>query len=174
MKIKAWHFLRQDGKLQFPPHTKVKAGQILKVEDEPVLCQTGLHASIRAFDALSYAPGPIVCRVEVSGNIVQGTDKLAGTERKVIWMADATETLRAFSRWCALDVIHLWKAPDVVIQYLKTGDESLRDAAWAAAWDAAWDAARDAAWDAAWAAARDENLNRYNKKLTSMLNKLKP
>ena len=161
MKIKAWHFLSEDRKLQFPPHTKIKAGQTIKVKDGPILCERGLHASIRAFDALAYAPGPIVCRVEVSGKIVKGSDKLAGTERKVLWMADATDTLRVFSRWCALDVIHLWDAPEVVVKYLKTGDESLRDAARAAAWDAAWDAARDAA------------IDRYNIKLTSMLNKLK-
>ncbi|HJS81332.1 MAG TPA: hypothetical protein VJ742_00690 [Nitrososphaera sp.] len=153
MKIKAWHFLKEDRKLQFPPHTKIKAGQTIKVKDEPILCERGLHASIRAFDALSYSPGPVVCRVEVSGQIVKGYDKLAGTERKVLWMADATETLRAFSRWCALDVIHLWDAPEIVVKYLKTGDESLRAAAWAAAGAAA--------------------IDRYNNKLTSMLNKLK-
>ena len=58
----------------------------------------------------------------------------------------------------ALDVIHLWAAPvpPVVMKYLKTGDENLRVAAWAAAGNAA-GAARDAAWAAAgvaaWAAA---------------------
>ena len=68
----------------------------------------------------------------------------------------------------ALDVIHLWGAPDVVVRYLKTGDESIRSAAldaartaartavWAAARAAAWTAstaARDTALDAAWTAA---------------------
>lgn len=70
--------------------------------------------------------------------------------------------LREFTRWCALRVIHLWDAPDVVKQYLETGDETLREAAGAAAGAAAWDAvgnavgnaARAAAWAAAWAAAR--------------------
>ena len=58
-----------------------------------------------------------------------------------------------FARWCSLRVVHLWDCPDVVMQYLETGDEELRDAAWNAAWDA-WDAtaadAADAAWNAAW------------------------
>jgi hypothetical protein len=36
---------------------------------------------------------------------------------------------REFSRRCALDVIHLWEAPDIVKKYLKTGDEDIREAA---------------------------------------------
>jgi len=49
-----------------------------------------------------------------------------------------------------LDVIHLWDAPAVVREYLETGDESKRDAAWAAARDAAWGAALAAVvWDLA-------------------------
>ena len=59
------------------------------------------------------------------------------------------EEKRYFARWCALQVIHLWNCPDVVKQYLETGDEGLRDAAWYAAWNAAWNAASDAAWYAA-------------------------
>jgi hypothetical protein len=84
---------------------------------------------------------------------------------------------------CALGVVHLWDAPEVVERYLKAGDDSIRvaiqDAAWAAAQDATWAAARVAAqdaacstrwwptwitWDAAWAA--------QNRRLTRMLNKL--
>ncbi len=43
--------------------------------------------------------------------------------------------LNAFARWCALSVAHLWQSPmpDVVRQFLETGDEMLRTAAWAAA-----------------------------------------
>jgi hypothetical protein len=44
----------------------------------------------------------------------------------------------------------------VVLDYLMTGDNTLRDAVWAAAQAAVWAAARDAAWPAAWAAARLE------------------
>jgi len=62
-----------------------------------------------------------------------------------------------FTRWCALQVVHLWDCPDVVKRYLETGDEGLRGAArttaLAAAWGAAQDAARAAAWGAVHAAA---------------------
>ena len=44
--------------------------------------------------------------------------------------SDASEDqIRHFSRLCALDVIHLWDAPEVVRRYLETGDESLRQEA---------------------------------------------
>jgi len=42
------------------------------------------------------------------------------------WFSDVTLVLRLFARHCALDVIDLWNAPDVVIEYLKTGDDNLR------------------------------------------------
>src|SRR5262245_49901989 len=45
------------------------------------------------------------------------------------------DALRYFARWCALSVIHLWPdpgPPDVVLDYLMTGDETIREAAGAA------------------------------------------
>ena len=126
-----------------------------------ILCDRGLHASLHPLDALQYAPGPILCRVEVGGEIVQGDDKLVATRRRIIQRVDATDLCRAFARRCALDVAHLWVCPPVVREYLETGREDLRAAAGAAAGAAAWAAAgaaagaaaRAAAWDAAWAAA---------------------
>jgi len=147
-EIEAWHFCAdtlRDGR-PIPPD-----GEWLVHEGDVIACRAGLHASVRLIDALEYAPGSTLCRVIVRGDIQQhNNDKIVGRERQIVWRIDATAVLREFARKCALDVIHLWEAPDVVRKYLETGDESLR----AAAWDAARDAARDAAWDAAWAAAR--------------------
>ncbi len=39
------------------------------------------------------------------------------------------DVLREFSHWCALEVAHLCATPDIVMQYLNTGDEKLRVAA---------------------------------------------
>jgi hypothetical protein len=136
----AWHFLKSDRKLAYPPHTPVLTGQRLTVGPARLdLCAYGLHASERALDALIYAPGPIVCRVRLGGRILTGEDKACASERTVIAMADATETLRAFARSCALDVIDKWNAPAVVREYLETGNEDLRAAAWSAE-SAAWSA----------------------------------
>ena len=148
----AWHFVGEtllDGR-PVPPD-----GEWLEHDGPLVMCESGLHASIDPFDALLYAPGATLCRVELDGERVTGGDKTVARRRRILARVDLTADLWTFARQCALDVIHLWDAPDVVRRYLETGDELLR----AAAWDAAWAAAKAAAWDAAkaaaWDAARD-------------------
>ena len=161
--MKGWHFCSSDDNgqpiLNYDDGRPVVDGETLTVDCEPLLCEQGLHASANILDALYYAPNTsCLCRVTLSGTVAKGTDKAAATERRCEWHLDADATgglLRDFARRCALDVIDLWDAPDVVREYLETGDESLRAAAGDAARDAAWDAARTAAGDAAWAAARD-------------------
>ena len=153
----AWHFTRTDCRLGFDDGRLVVPGETLTHDGDLVLCKQGLHASRRIMDALRWAPGPYVWRVRLSGDRLNDSDKMVATERTALWGFDATDTLRLFARRCALDVLHLWDPPDVVVRYLKTGDESIRDAAgvaWADARGAARGAARDAAWDAARAAAR--------------------
>ena len=130
-------------------------GEWLEHDGPLNLCEFGLHASANPFDALQYAPGPWLAMVEIDGAVVHGDDKLCAQRRKIVKRIDATELLRKFARQRALSVIHLWDAPAVVREYLETGDESKRAAAWDAAWDAAraaWVAAGDAAGAAAWAA----------------------
>jgi hypothetical protein len=152
--VQAWHFVNgtlRDGR-PIPAD-----GEVLRYTGPLVMCESGLHASREPFDALQYAPGATLCLVNCSGEIVEGDDKLICTERTIIARMDATDLLRYFARMQALSVIHLWdtEPKDVLLDFLMTGDESLRAAAWAAAWDAARDAARADARDAAWAAARD-------------------
>ena len=158
--IRAWHFVGETLRDGSPVP---KDGIWLKHKGPIELCSSGLHASKDAFDALQYAPGPVLCLVNCRGEFLHQDDKLVCAERQIVARMDATEMLRYFARMQALSVIHLWDAPDVVLDYLMTADESLRDAAWDAARAAARDAARDAAWaaardaarDAAWAAAWD-------------------
>ena len=177
--MKAWHFLKGNGAMQWKCDRtlKPKVGQTLTVDpDKLALCESGLHASKRAIDALQYAPGAIICRVEVGGRIIHGDDKLVASERTIIAMADATDTLHEFACWSAEQALKLVKNPDprsVAAIAAKRAwirgeisDVELaaaRAAAWAA-WAAAWAAARDAAW----AAAGDAQ----NRKLTAMLNRL--
>jgi hypothetical protein len=175
----AFHFLNSDWTAHGGFHVEV--GKPYHVPPPIVPCERGLHASTRAIDALSYATGPVVTLVECSGEIVEHgipVDKIACSNRVALWGYDATEELRYFARWCALEVIYLWPdAPDVVREYLETGDEEIWDAARAAARDAAWAAARAAAraaagaaaWAAAWDAAWDVFLEDANHMLESLL-----
>jgi len=147
--MKAWHFV---GKKLRDGSPVPNDGEKLVFTGEPILCEQGYHASNSPFDALQYAPGNILCRVEYGGKIIEDTDKLVCTERTIIQRIDATEMLRYFARMQALSVIHLYPndTDDVVFDFLMTGENAARAATYAA--DAAY-----AASGAARAAARAAN-----------------
>jgi len=124
-----WHFcqIADDGKprLGYGDNREIVVGETLCIDQSPVLCSVGLHASKRAIDALQYAPGNnlALCRVTLGGTVIHDDDKSVATERTVVTMLDAATTerlLREFARWCALSVAHLWDAPEIVRQYLET------------------------------------------------------
>ncbi len=132
--VLAWHFVGQ--KLRngdpVPPD-----GETLVYKGDLIMCDSGLHASKRIIDGLRYAPGNTICRVRCGGEMVNGSDKLVCRERTILWRIDGNEVLHLFARKQALGVAHLWRMPEIVRQYLETGDESLRSAVWsAAAWAA--------------------------------------
>ena len=165
--MKAYHFTKGNKLRDGRPLPAI--GEWLEHTGPIVPCESGLHASEHPFDALQYSPGEMLHLVEIDGELVTHGDppnKVVGRRRKILASIDATDLLREFARWCALQVSHLWECPDVVRRYLETGDESIR----AAARDADRDADRDAAWaadrDAAWAAATDSQ----RAKLESMVN----
>ena len=170
----AWHFLPADRRLRFGDRTLVEPGQTLTVEPPLELCTRGLHASVRPIDALFYAPGPILCRVALSGEIIHDGDKVCAQHRTVLWMADATRTLHLFAcdeaeralRATEIDDSRCFDAIATKRRWIDgkaTGEElaaaraaasaAARAAASAAASAAAWAAARAAARAAAWAAA---------------------
>lgn len=195
--ILAWHFLRGDRELQFPPHTLVEPGQTLRVEPPLRMCRHGLHASARAIDALRYAPGDMVCRVRLSGEILTDEDKLCASERTVLWMVDATTTLHEFACWCAEQALEQeravgrepdprsWAAiktkrawlrgecDDATLAAARAAAAAARAAtlaaaaAAAAAWAAA-AAARAAAWSAARAAVREEQNAELERRLMEL------
>ena len=151
--VPAWWFSAEDT-LPQGDNRKIVVGKAHTVEPPLELCRRGLHGSKSCLDALGYAQGPWLHRTEHSGEILHDTDKLCSSSRKYLARVDFTPQLRLFARQCAQDVLHLWDAPQVVKDYLATGDESIRQAAQAAARVAARSAARDAARaavrDAAW------------------------
>ena len=170
-----YHFLKEDRKLQFSPYTPVVLEETLVYLGKPKLCEAGFHASERIIDALRYAPGPVLCVVELGGEIIHGEDKAVAQERTVSWMEDISPTLHEFAcqvaeealkehgvtderSWKAIEVKRLWlkgEATDKELNDARVAAGSAADAA-AAAWSAAWYAAESAAEsaaDAAWYAA---------------------
>jgi hypothetical protein len=169
-KVLGWYWLPYNGCLYCPPYTEVEVGQTQTAEGPLELCENGMHASRRALDALRYARGPIVCRVELSGEILEGKDRLCARHRKVLAMADATKTLHEFACWCTEQLLlreraagreinpRGWAAIETKRKWLKgeATDEKLDDA-YKAAEVAAWVKYRytsDATWAAVLAAFR--------------------
>ena len=171
--MKAWHFTGDTLRDGSPLPRK---GRWLTYSGEVRMCKSGLHASLEPFDALQYAPGARLHLVEVSDVADQQDDKVVARKRKIIASIDATELLRYFARMQALSCVDALQStpPDVVLDYLMTGDEAVRSAAWSAAWSAARSAesaesaarsarsaaesaAESAAWSAAWSARSAES-----------------
>mgnify|MGYP000850526419 CR=1 FL=1 len=174
--VLAWHFLADGGVAR--TGEKIEAGYVYSLPraDSPriIPCtKHGLHGSVHPVDALMYAPGPVLCRVRMWGEVkTHGcpTDKLAARHREVLWMRDISRELRLYACWCVRQV---WdRLADersmqavVVAERYARGNASkkeliaARDAAWGSVKDGAWNVAKDAALvaarDAAWDAARD-------------------
>ena len=171
-----WHWVKADRTLR--TGEVVRAGGVYRATGPLVMCRNGLHASRRAVDALKYAPGPIVCAVELVGEILHDDDKSVARERRVLWLADASTILHEFALTVATDALLVAEALGAAVdprsrealrvkaQWLRgratdaqltaawvAARAAARAAAGVAAWVAVRAAAGDAAWDAAWAAA---------------------
>ena len=153
-KTKAYYFSKKDCKLRHGDGREIKEGITHVHDGELELCKSGLHASKRAIDSLAYAPGSILWIVEVE-DYIEGYDKICGRRRTYIKGFDAENLLREFARKQALINIEKIKPYcsdedySVIIEWLETGNEHLRSAAYAAAESAAYAAAESAAYAAA-------------------------
>ena len=158
----AWHFLPKNGRLQYGDNRKPRTGVVHRATGDLKMCENGMHASTDIMDALRYAPGPILCRVELVPPMIEGNNKICARGRKVLARADVSNVLHRFAVSCARRALRqagmtdrrCWEACTVKLRWLdgKASDNELA-AARAAADEAAWEAARKAAW-AAWEAAR--------------------
>ena len=170
--VLAWHWVADNRTLR--DGTPVEAGRLYELPEgkTPALCRRGFHASERALDALQYAPGAVICRVELSGQIVRDpinhSDKLVASRRRVLWLADATRVLHEFAcdvaeatlvaerdagrepdqrSWDAIAVKRRWLTGEATDAQLAAAKAAARDAAEDAAWAATRDATRDATWE---------------------------
>jgi hypothetical protein len=107
--ILAWHWLAEDKRLRYDDKRLVRTGSRLSATGPLRLCHNGMHASILARHSLTYAPGPIICRVKLSGEILTSDDKLCARTREVLWMADATAALWEHALWCAEQALPIWR-----------------------------------------------------------------
>ena len=166
-KIVVWHFAPPS--LERNGHAYAAVGVPEPELPGPVLCKRGYHGSESVLDALGYCQylpaGPVVAeRVELSGEIVRGEDKLAASRRTCIarLTPDATDGIlrraaitiaaRAMWRYYPREGLHrrtVLRELGALGRITRVDDPAAWDAAWAAAWDAAWAAAGAAAGAAA-------------------------
>jgi len=164
MKVLAWHFcevnsegepiLRNGSLAERPIRTEIHVGEIS-------MCESGLHASENILDALSYAPGCYLRRVDCYGEMVLGGDKLVCRHRKVLAEANMEQLLHEFACRCAeralrasnvtdtrclsaIEAKRAWLRGDIGRRELDAARNAALDAARNAAWAAAWDTALDA------------------------------
>ena len=175
-RIKAWHFLPEDGKLPHGDGRKVEVGKTYSVEGDITICKNGLHGSRRLIDALQYSGQFLLEKVEIWGDVVEQGDKLVGRNRKCLALIDAKKIIlwsvchfaeRAMKKtgwedkrsWDAINTARRWLRGDATIDDVKTAADAAHaayssayaaDAAYAAAY--ATHAAAYAAADAAHAA----------------------
>ena len=181
--ILAWWFCAND-KLPNGDNRPVVIGEKLTVAPPIELCRRGLHASVKIMDACRFAPGSILYRVKLSGEIVHDHEKHAASERTPLWRLDCDKIFRLFAAdcaeralkrerrkkqepdprsWAAVQAARDFAHGKITKKQLAAALDAAREAAWdaaraaarAAALDAAREAARAAAWDAARAAAWD-------------------
>jgi hypothetical protein len=167
--ILGWHFVSSTGLLRDGQKLECK---LYEWDGQLKLCKAGFHGSVRALDALKYAPGPLVCQVKSSGKILHDIDKYVSNRREVLWYADAAKALHTFAYDEAERALSALADPDPRslaaiavkrrwIDGKATNAEldAARDAACAAAMAAVMDAELDAAWNAARYAAMDAELD---------------
>ena len=131
--IRAWHFTGPTlrGGRPIP-----SVGEWLVHEGSVTMCKSGLHASRRLLDAAKYAPGLTLHRVVCADLVEEQEDKLLCRRRRIVATlppARVEVILQWWARVCAYTVIDRWAAPEIVRQWLLTGDPSIRSAAHAAA-----------------------------------------
>lgn len=133
------YWFSDNGKPQWGP-------QVYEVRPEPyvqegtiVPCMNGLHASAHPYDALLYASLwnlPTLDLVDLGGTVISHPgltvfDKFAASHRTHLKRINPDKIFQDFARWFALELMNrsTTHCPQVVLDYLKSGDESQREAA---------------------------------------------
>ena len=166
--MKAYWFCRTNMTSPNAPRAVWTVGQQRTLRGKTIVpCSYGYHASPTLWLALTYAPGPVACLVELDDATLvphgRPVDKYAARSRTLLAAVNIERELRLFAADCAEHVLWIYERdypddsrPRDAIQAARDYadgriDAAARDAAWAAARAAA----RAAAWAAAGAAARD-------------------
>src|ERR1019366_8082434 len=109
--IYAWPFVPSNLRLAHSGEP-VEVGRTYHVKGKIIPCEDGLHGSIRLIDALGYASSSILTRCRYDGTIVHEQDKLAASERTIIWLGDIKSILHEAACVFAEGALHSSKKTD--------------------------------------------------------------
>lgn len=112
--VRAYHFLREDMAAGYGTEPAWTVGETRSLKGGSIIpCRRGYHASPTPFDAIRYAPGSMLCLVELSGKTIfedgSPVDKFAARHRTLIAAKDVSRELRLFAADCAEHVLHLFE-----------------------------------------------------------------
>ena len=109
--MEAYHFCAIDSKgdVILRDGNIVEPGATEIFEDPVFICKSGLHASKHVFDALQYAPGPMLRLVECSDIVEEQNDKFVCRKRVELARIDASRLLREFACDCAERVLPIFE-----------------------------------------------------------------
>ena len=101
-KYTAFHFSNKAGTLGYGDGRQIRVGETLSVDCKPELCKIGLHGSQSVVDALGYAGGARLWKVEIWENVDCGDDKLCGNNRRaVVDYGEILPIIVEFAKWCS-------------------------------------------------------------------------
>lgn len=100
--VQVWHFISPELKLRFTSES-FELGKIYHTAGQVSPGQNSLPASRLLLDALKYAVGPVVCLLQVSGEVQEDTDKVCGRERQILAWGNIERQLHRF----ALDLVEM-------------------------------------------------------------------
>ena len=135
-----YYFANKNHRLGYGDNRLIKKGVTHTVEPSLDQCDHALHAYRRAIDALRYAHGPVICIVELGGEILHGDTRSFATERTYLEVIDGEALISEFCHRCDLDTLELWErlfgGPGSIRSHLGTGSWGMREWTWQQAWNA--------------------------------------
>ena len=175
--LEAWHFLKADGRSSEGRRRPSRDGAIERHRGRLVPCESGLHSSPTPWDALCYAPGPLLSRVLIpevgEHTLTHGNpiDKYVSTRRLRVQTLDISRELRLFAcdeAEAALDRVAArggtidQRSRDAVAVARRFAVGEASEADMSAAASASWSAAASASVSASWSAAVSAAASRFN------------
>lgn len=104
--VYGWHFLCHD-MTSWYEQKPWRPGETRHVTGPIATYRNGYHAGTSIFDALPHAGGPILCRVQLHGEIDRRAELLAARSRTLIECHDITDELVTFADECATRAVQL-------------------------------------------------------------------